>query len=243
MIALLLSFGGDPMTDWFEWNGKKCTEFGIHVSEHPPITLPAERSTFTNVPGRSGSLTVLEDKDVYDDMLLTCTCFIENTDRLPEIAAWLRGSGTVTFANRQGGFYHARVVNQIPFEKVLRGHPHRSFAVTFRCQPFFYLKADDITVTAPGTFIANPGCIASEPVVRVTLSGDAEITIGGYLFSLTDVTGTVTIDTPRLECYQDYTSRNACMAGDYPKIPAVGAYVSWTGDVEKIVITPNWRTL
>ena len=137
------------MTDWFEWNGKKCTEFGIHVSEHPPITLPAERSTFTNVPGRSGSLTVLEDKDVYDDMLLTCTCFIENTDRLPEIAAWLRGSGTVTFANRQGGFYHARVVNQIPFEKVLRGHPHRSFAVTFRCQPFFHLKADDIMVTAP----------------------------------------------------------------------------------------------
>ena len=231
------------MTDWFEWNGKKCTEFGIHVSEHPPITLPAERSTFTNVPGRSGSLTVLEDEDVYDDMLLTCTCFIENTDRLPEIAAWLRGSGTVTFANRQGGFYHARVVNQIPFEKILRGHPHRSFAVTFRCQPFFHLKADDITVTAPGTFIANPGCIASEPVVRVTLSGDAEITIGGYLFSLTDVTGTVTVDTPRLECYQDYTSRNACMAGDYPKIPAVGAYVSWTGNVENIVIAPNWRTL
>ena len=125
------------MTDWFEWNGKKCTDFGIHVSEHPPITLPAERSTFTNVPGRSGSLTVLEDEDVYDDMLLTCTCFIEHTDRLLEIAAWLRGSGTVTFANRQGGFYYARVVNQIPFEKILRGHPHRSFAVIFRCQPFF----------------------------------------------------------------------------------------------------------
>ena len=67
------------MTDWFEWNGKKCTDFGIHVSEHPPITLAAERSTFTNVPRRSGSLTVLEDEDVYDDMLLTCTCFIEHT--------------------------------------------------------------------------------------------------------------------------------------------------------------------
>ena len=33
------------MTDWFEWNGKKCTDFGIHVSEHPPITLPVERNT------------------------------------------------------------------------------------------------------------------------------------------------------------------------------------------------------
>ena len=115
--------------------------------------------------------------------------------------------------------------------------------MTFRCQPFFHLKADDITVTASGTFIANPGCVASEPVVKVTLAGDAEITIGGYLFSLTGVTGTVTVDTPRLECYQDYTSRNGCMAGDYPKIPAVGAYVNWVGDVSRIVISPNWRTL
>lgn len=180
---------------------------------------------------------------MYDDMLLTCTCFIENTNRLTEIAAWLRGSGTVTFANRQGGFYYARVVNQIEFEKILRGHPNRTFAVTFRCQPFFNMTADNITVTTFGTFIANPGRIASEPVINVTLSGDAEITIGGYMFSLTGVTGTVTIDTPKLECYQNYTSRNACMAGDYPKIPAVGAYVSWVGDISRIVITPNWRTL
>ena len=231
------------MTDWFEWNGVRCTEHGIHVLEQPTITLPAERATFTTVPGRSGTLTTLEDDDVYDDMTLTATCIIDSPERIPEIAAWLRGSGTVTFANRQGGFYHARIVNQIPFEKILRGNPHRSFAVNFRCQPFFCLQAEDITVITSGTFIANPGCITSEPVVRVTLSGDAEIAIGGYLFELTGVTGTVTIDTPKLECYQDYTSKNACMAGDYPKIPAAGAYVSWTGDVSKIVITPNWRML
>ena len=231
------------MTDWFLWNGRKCTELGIHVSEHPPITIPAERSTFTNVPGRSGSLTMLEDEDVYDDMLLTCTCWIENTNRLDEIAAWLRGSGAVTFANRQGGFYYARIVNQIPFEKILRGKPNRTFAVVFRCQPFFQLEANDITITKSGAFVANPGRIASEPVIRVTLSGDAEITIGGYLFELTGVTGTVTIDTPKLECYQNYESKNGNMSGDYPKIPAAGAYVNWTGLVSKIVITPNFRTL
>ena len=48
------------MTDWFEWNGTKCTEYSIHVTEHPAITIPAERATFTNIPGRSGSLTTLE---------------------------------------------------------------------------------------------------------------------------------------------------------------------------------------
>lgn len=231
------------MNDWFIWNGIRCTEYGIHVLEQPPLTIPPERATFTNVPGRSGTLTTLEGDDVYDDMVLTATCIISDPSRISQIAAWLRGNGKVTFANRQGGFFHARVVNQIPFEKVLRGNPHRSFAVNFRCQPFFYLASSDITVTSSGTFIANPGTLAAELVVQVTLGGDAEIAIGGCLFELTGVTGTVTIDTPRLECYQDYTSRNACMSGEYPLIPAAGAYVTWTGDVQQIVITPNWRTL
>ena len=232
------------MLDWFEWNGHRCTEYGIHVSEHPVITFPAERSTFTNVPGRSGSLTVLEDEEVYDDLLLSCSCFIENTDRLTEIAAWLRGNGKVTFANRQGGYYYARIVNQIPFEQVLRGRPHRTFSVTFRCFPMFYLAPDeDITVTETGTYIENPGTLAAEPVLKITLSGDAEITIGGYCFELKNVTGTVTVDTPMLECYQEQTSKNGCMYGDYPKIPATGAFINWTGAVSQIVITPNWRTL
>ena len=97
--------------NWFEWNGVRCTEYGIHVLEQPPVTVPSERVTFTDVPGRSGSLTTLEGDDVYDDMVLTATCLIADPERIPEIAAWLRGSGRVTFANREGGFYYALVVN------------------------------------------------------------------------------------------------------------------------------------
>ena len=94
----------------------------------------------------------------YDDMILSATCFISDPAQIPAIAAWLNGSGTVTFANRTGGYYKARIANQIPFEKVLRGNPHCTFAVNFRCYPFFYADAAaDITVTASGTIITNPG--------------------------------------------------------------------------------------
>ena len=116
------------MTDYFIWNGVDCRTKGIHVSELPPITIPLERSKQTNVPGRPGSLTQLEGDDVYDDMILTATCFIADPTQIPAIAAWLKGKGTVTFANRTGGHYNARIANQIPFEKVLRGNPHCSFS-------------------------------------------------------------------------------------------------------------------
>ena len=45
------------MNDYFIWNGVNSTTKGIYVLEQPPIIIPEERVTFTDVPGRSGSLT------------------------------------------------------------------------------------------------------------------------------------------------------------------------------------------
>lgn len=102
--------------------------------------------------------TQLEGDDVYDDMILTATCFIADPAQIPAIAAWLKGKGTVTFANRTGGHYNARIANQIPFEKVLRGNPHCSFAVNFRCYPFWYQEnVSDVTITTSSDTITTPG--------------------------------------------------------------------------------------
>ena len=231
------------MNDWFEWNGKRCTEYGIHVSEQPPLTLPAERVTFTDVPGRCGSLTTLEGEDVYEDMVLTAQCFIQSSARVPEIAGWLRGSGTVTFANRDGGFYYARVVNQIPFEKILRGNPHLAFAVNFRCKPFWYLKdVAPITLTQSGSFISNPGSVHAEPVVTVYGTGTITLMVGMTITEL-EITDKITLDTPLVEAYAGATSMNSCMSGDFPLLLPGKNAVSWSGDVSKVEIQPNWRSL
>lgn len=231
------------MNDWFEWNGVRCTNYGIHVSEQPPVTIPSERATFTNVPGRSGSLTTLEGDDVYDDLLLTATCFISDPSRISEIAAWLRGSSTVTFANRQGGFYHARIVNQISFEKILRGNPHRSFAVNFRCKPFWYANdVQPITLTTSGTFVTNPGSVFSEPVITVYGSGEVTLMVGMTITEL-EITDKITLDTPLMEAYAGATSMNNCMSGDFPALSHGQNAVSWTGNVTKVEIQPNWRSL
>ena len=71
------------MNDWFIWNGARCTEYGMHVMELPPPTIPAERVTFTNVPGRPGSLTTLEGEDVYEDLVLTVQCVLSDPEKIP----------------------------------------------------------------------------------------------------------------------------------------------------------------
>ena len=232
------------MNDYFLWNGTDCRTYGIHVSELPPVSIPVERSTQTNVPGRPGSLTTLEGRDVYDDMILTAECFIADPAQIPAIAAWLKGSGTVVFPNRAGGHYKARIANQIPFEKILRGNPHRSFAVNFRCYPFWYQDGvGDITITTSGATVNNPGSVYSEPVLTITGSGDINLMVGVTAIELTDIDGSVVIDSVLQEAYKGTTLQNEHMSGDFPiLLPGMNA-ISWTGNVTSIVVQPNWRYL
>lgn len=243
-MRLLLVFGGIPMQDYFIWNGTDCRDYGIHVTEQPPITIPAERSTQTNVPGRPGSLTQLEGEDVYDDLLLTATYFISDPAQIPAIAAWLKGSGTVTFANRTGGYYKARIANQIPFEKVLRGNPHCAFSVNFRCFPFWYQEdAASLTVNTSGTIVTNPGSVYAEPILTVYGSGDITLMVGTTIVELEDISSSIVIDCALKEAYLGNALMNDHMAGDFPVLKPGANAVSWSGTVTRVVIQPNWRYL
>ena len=232
------------MNDWFIWNGTRCTEHGMHVLELPPPTIPAERVTFTNVPGRPGSLTTLEGEDVYEDLVLTAQCLLPDPPKIPAIAAWLRGSGTVTFANRQGGFYYARIANQISFEKILRGNPHRSFAVNFRCKPFWYQEnVESVTLTASTSTVTNPGSVYSEPVITVYGTGDITLMVGTDIVELEGVSGSITLDSELREAYSGTTGLNSAMSGEFPVLKPGQNAISWSGDVTKVEISPNWRYL
>ena len=232
------------MNDWFEWNDKRCTDFDIHVSEQPPLTIPSERVTYTNIPGRSGSLATLEGDDVYDDLVLTATCWMEDPTQIPAIAGWLKGSGKVTFANRPGGYYKARVANQISFEKILRGHPHRSFAVNFRCKPFWYMAdVEDITLTTSPAFVNNPGIIYAEPVITVYGNGDITLMVGTTIVQLEGIEDSIMLDSSLMEAYKGATSLNGSISGEFPLLQPGANAVSWSGNVTSVVVKPNGRFL
>ena len=212
--------------------------------EQPPITIPAERATFTNVPGRPGSLTTLEGDDVYDDLILTAQCMISDSSNIRTIASYLKGSGKAAFANRPGGFYFARIVNQIPFEKILRGNPHRRFAVNFRCQPFWYLENVPMeTLTASTSLLNNPGSVYSEPTITVYGSGEITLMVGKQIIELTDVEDSITLNTSLMEAYKGDLSMNGCMSGEFPVLKPGANAISWSGNVTKVEVQPNWRYL
>lgn len=232
------------MTDFFEWNGQKSTDYGIHITDQPGVIIASERAAFTQVPARSGTLTQLEADMVYDDIVLSVDCCVSDLMRIHEIGAWLRGAGKLVLPEQPGGYYEARVANQIEFVKVLRGRPNRTLTVTFRCHPFWYLAdVPDIELTTSSAFIENPGSVASEPVVTVYGSGDIALMVGQQIVELEGVEGSIALDSPLGEAYSGDDSQNHRMIGDFFAIPPGTSPVSWSGSVTKVVIRPNWRYL
>lgn len=101
----------------------------------------------------------------------------------------------------------------------------------------------EITLTTSGAFVTNPGSVYSEPVITVYGSGEITLMVGMTIVELDGITDRITLDTPLMEAYNGAASMNGNMSGDFPTLTPGANAVSWTGNVTKVVIQPNWRYL
>ena len=235
------------MRDYITWKGINSRTVGITVIELPEIILPEERVTFTDIPGLSGSLTQTEGMDVYKDITLVvkCYCLSPTPQSIQAIAAYFRGGGRLELPSRPDGYYEARVINQIPFAKVLRGNAPRTFTVNFRCKPFLRLysgeTAQEIT---SGSFLLNPTGIQAKPIITIAGSGDITLLVGMKIIQLTDIEQGITLDSELQEAYYGSTLLNTKMTGEFPVLGVGNTAVSWTGgNVTNVSVTPRWVSL
>ncbi len=237
-----------PITNWFMFAGVKSTDKGVYVQKFPPITRAEERQEFVDVPGRSGSLTLLEGEEVFNDIILSVGCYIKNLNNLNEICKWLRGRGVLVLGNMPGYHYDARCVNQIEMEKVVPANSLRTFNAIFRCKPFRYIypapAAINLLTTAS---ITNPGTVPSEPKITVTGEGEVTLTIGekSVDVALPEASTTIVIDVPAGFAYSEDGTINLTSLltpSDWPLTipPGVNA-VNLTGTVTAASLLPNWR--
>lgn len=238
------------MADWFNYKGIRSTDLGVHVMEFPPLSFPEERVEFQQVLGRSGSLTQLEGEGVYNDVLLSISCFVEDLTRVDRIATWLRGSGVLILGNMPDRYYLARPVNQLDLRKILRNHDHRVFSPIFRCSPYRYkYPAVSPFSLTDGVPITNPGNVESEPKYTISGTGDIQLTIGDKTIDLTGLDGSITIDVAFGLAYE---------TGSDPLIPltSIVSRNSWpftippgvsdvvfggTGIIDTATVDPRWR--
>lgn len=257
--------------DWFKWNDVKCTDYGMHVLQQPAIISASERVSTETIPGRSGSITLTEGEEneiVLSDIALSATCVIddpymtvdnEQVSRIAKISGWLKGAGNVIFANRPEGYYKARITNQISFDQIVQGNPHRSFSVQFRCDPSFYLTEGDeeTEYTESPIALSNKGNTYSLPLIKITpVSGSTEeatIMCGSstmIINSFKDIPYII-LDCEAKVAYKGVVGSasdpvmllGTRVVGSWLKIPKGNPYLTFTGNVGSVSITPRWRCI
>lgn len=234
------------MADWFEFAGTRSSDLGVIVQDFPPLTMAEERAKFQSIPGRSGSLTILEGDAVYEDVVLSIGCYVRDLDKIDLITAWLRGSGRLVLGNAPDRAYAARCVNQIEFTRLIRGRQHRTFNAVFRCSPYRYVFPEPPALpftTSPGS-ITNPGTAAAEPIITVVGSGDVVLTLGARMIAIDNLAATAVIDCETgiaLDGSGNDITPSVTFDAFPMTIPPGSVAVSWTGTVTSVTISRPWR--
>lgn len=227
---------------WFQFKGKNSKDFGILISSVPQQTRPERRVEHITIPGRHGDLT--EDEGTYEPYTISMECSTRGSDKLDEIVAWLNGAGELILSTEPDKVYRASIYNKISIADVI--YLYNSFLLQFRVQPFKYSvnAFGDWLELTKATTVFNSGTYASQPIITVYGSGDITLYINGVDFPLYDVEESITIDSEMMEVFKGTKNQNSKYGGDdFPKLEVGENIVSWTGNVEKVVIEPRWRWL
>ena len=232
----------------FIFDGKDSYEdYGILISKRPSIPSSARRVSYIDIPGRHSKLRY--DEEAFDDITILVECVVNSMGslqgKIDTIKAWLFGAneGDLIFSFQPDKRYRAQVVNAIEFEQVYR-YTSR-FPIVFNCRPFKYAVQNNLlTITESGSFITNPGTIKSEPVISVYGSGDMELTVGSEVILLKEISDKIILNSVLQDAYdEEGLSLNFKMKGEFPHLEIGLNKISWTGNVQKIEVLPNWRWL
>ena len=238
-----------PEQAWFSFNGVRSTAMGVRMAGQLTFTSPAARGREEDVYGRDGKLWIPEGafERVTGSVKLVCA---DDAD-LSAVSAWLSGEGELIRGTEPNYAYKARITKSAKRQPHMLRDMNEEWTQEFSCEPFKYLAtpADDITLTSASESIANPGNVASAPLLCVSLTAEGALTIGADTMSFSGFEEALDlyVDCDAKICYMltegVMTLANQYAGGDWFHLePGVSA-VSLEGGVESVAVTPRWRWL
>ena len=212
---------------WFIWKNKNSlSDFGIWISKLPNRTRPEERHEEIEIPGRAGTLVLLEGEDVYPSYQNEFVVTVRNNLNIDGIIDWLTGSGDMVFSVDPDFAHEVQIVGKVSFERV--GNCLMQATIPILCKPFKKKarKESSISVTAnTSTTINNPGNVASKPQISFTGYGNQTITVNGVALAMNNMPGGETIVDCENHIILVYAQAYNANAHYY-----VGEYVTYAGD-------------
>ena len=229
-------------------NKSSYNDLGLRVVKRPIIPLPKRKYNQYEIVGSDGDY--YEDLEVFDDIKIEIEFnFIDRTNiynKIRKIMTWLNvvDEYKLSLADDYAYFYKVKSVSYTDIERQLK--IKGVFVVTFICEAFKYSVDNDlITITSNNQSIySNEFTYNSKPILNIYGSGDITLTINDIDILLNGITDNIIINSTIKEAYNTtFENLNNKMNGDFPILISGINTISWIGNVTKIEITPNWRSL
>lgn len=212
------------------------TDFGISECAEP------KTSEIVDIYGMNGSYRVLDGS--YKSYERTVSFYLPKLiDISTIIEKFHDGKNEIEFGYHPDSLFYAEYVSA----SYHRNGPHAyTLDVKLLMQPFRYPKnVAPVVLTSAGT-IDNIGTVYSEPIIEIEGNGDVSLTIGRKTMHLS-IIGKATIDCRQGK--QNIFNANGAVQntlrkrGGFFEIPVGRSGVTYTGNVRKVTILPNWRYL
>lgn len=203
---------------------------GLLIQELPSISKPLMRTSIEQIDGRDGDVITRLGYSAYNKKMKIGLFGDYDID---EIISFFNTSGTVTFSNEPDKYYRYDILDAVDYERLMR---FRTAEITYHVQPFKYSNIEKMKVFDNPTgaiTVRDNGNYVSKPVIHIKGTGIINLSLNGVQLFRIDMStsNSITIDTERLEAYNDDTLMNRYVVGNYDKfVLKVGPNsVSWDG--------------
>lgn len=232
----------------FTFNGHSSTDFGLHIDGSGVCNAPERDTDSLVIPGRNGALTV--DNGRYSNATVEYAVGLHGDDTQPRIDAVREWLLTAVGYRRLEDTYHPDEYRQARYSGSVEWDINRlarcgEATLTFDCWPQRFLKSgEDVLTVASGGKLYNPTGCAALPLIRLTLTGDAKLNVGGVQMSVAGYTGPMWIDCDLQDAYYNNTNLNKYLtAPEFSVLRAGATQVSWSGGIAKCEVVPRWWRL
>ncbi|URZ06493.1 hypothetical protein [Clostridium felsineum] len=231
-------------------NSLDIKELYIQTFPLPEPGIETRQVSKIQVPGRSGSLRLRESgiygEDTFGDTEVSITILYRGNN-IDFISRWLQGDGKLILSNHTDRYLRAHIDNAIPIEKLLV-HNFRTFTVTFTCYPYAFLSSGDVplewtpTSSTWKTIIMNKYDL-SLPNLKIFGQGDIGMRINGVETDFYSVDQYIECDSELQQCYKGSQNLGMNMSGEFPALSHGKNEIEFTGNIQKVILIPRWRTL
>ena len=229
--------------DYMIINGfNTSTLSGCVVTDFGDVEVAKPKGNVAELYGVNGKYRVLDGS--YESYERTFKFYIsKQVDIATVMQKFQSNDNILEFSYQLGSTFYA---NFLSANYKPKGHHGWELSIKLDMQPFRYPKdVIPVVLTSAGT-IENIGTVYSEPIIEIEGSGDVSRTIGRKTMHFT-VNNKTTIDC-RQGKQNIFNASGAVQntlrkRGGFFEIPVGLNGVTFTGNVRKVTIRPNWRYL